>query len=181
MTAIQRGNREAFSLLVSRHLDALYNYALRLSRDRPAAEDLVQDTWLAVWQKARSYNPRKARVTTWLHRILHNRHVDTVRRTRPELLADGDEADIEALAAAADDADDQQTHSHEQLDKLINTLPFEQKSALTLSYLQGFSNREVGAIMGIGTRAVESLLARARRNLIKAREASIQTAAEVLP
>ncbi len=180
MKAIQRGNREAFSLLVSRHLDALFGYAMRLSGERAAAEDLVQDTWLAVWQKARSYNARKARVSTWLHRILHNRHIDNVRRRVPERLADTDEADIAALAAT-DDPVDEQAPSHEQLDKLIDTLPFEQKSALTLSYLQGFSNRDVGAIMGIGTRAVESLLARARKNLIKAREASIHTENEALP
>ncbi len=181
MTAIQRGNREAFSLLVSRHLDALYAYALRLSRDRAAAEDLVQDTWLAVWQKARSYNARKARVSTWLHRILHNRHIDNVRRRNPELLADTGEPNVESLAAPADEPVERQAPRHEQLDRLIDTLPFEQKSALTLSYLQGFSNRDVGAIMGIGTRAVESLLARARKNLIKAREASIKTENEVLP
>ncbi len=163
MREVQRGSRDAFGVLVSRHVDPLYAYALRLCQHPATAEDMVQETWLTLWQKARGYNPRKARVSTWLHRILHNRYVDKLRRERPETLTHLDEA--QESAAEATDAD-----SLEQLNKMVDALPLNQKSAITLTYLQGFSNRETATIMGISTRAVESLLARARATLHAGRQ-----------
>ncbi len=163
MREVQRGSRDAFGVLVARHVDALYAYALRLSQHPATAEDMVQETWLTLWQKARSYNPHKARVSTWLHRILHNRYIDGRRRERPEAMTSLDEAYEPAAAATGAD-------SLAQLNKLVDELPLNQKSALTLTYLQGFSNRETAEIMGMSVRAVESLLARARAALHAGRE-----------
>ncbi len=174
MREVQRGSRDAFSTLVLRHLDALYAYALRLSQHPATAEDMVQETWLTLWQKARSFNPRKARLSTWLHRVLHNRYVDTLRRERADITAPLDDYPDPAGERSMTPASDQL----DELDGMINTLPLTQKSALTLTYLQGFSNRETAEIMGLSTRAVESLLARARATLLARREAD--TAGETI-
>lgn len=162
MRRAQRGDREAFAMLVHRHIDPLYSYALRLCRAPSMAEDLVQEAWLAAWQNAASYKPEKARLNTWLHRILHNKFIDAVRKDRLD-------TDPEVIAAAADPSDieaDMATRQYaELLDGLIDGLPQKQKSAVVLTHLQGFSNAETADIMGMSVRAVESLLARARRAL----------------
>ena len=162
MARAKKGDREAFTLLVNRHIDRLYGYALSLTQAATTAEDLVQETWLAAWQRAASFNPRKASVGTWLHRILHNKFIDMARK--PQLLRQEG-----AVAAIADAYDAEQNHAQMQqmakLNSLIHNLPTNQKAAIVLTYTQGFSNREVAHILGLGLRAAESLLARARNTL----------------
>jgi RNA polymerase sigma-70 factor (ECF subfamily) len=162
MMRIAANDQQAFAMLVRRHLDALYNYALRLTSRAAYAEDLVQETWLAAWQHAKGFNPRKAKVTTWLHRILHNKFIDTARKSRLQF----DEATV---TTAVDDYDAERTAAQNQqsalLDALITALPERQRAAIVLSYAQGFANRDVAQILGIGIRATESLLARAKQTL----------------
>ncbi len=164
MTLVSRYDKDAFTVLVRRHIDALYNYAFRLSHSTALADDLVQDTWLAVWQKAHAYNPRKSTLTTWLHRVLHNKFVDVIRKQGKER----SNADIES--AAEDDATiDSGVSSADDMDQRVlaalDQLPTNQRAALMLSYAQGFSNREVALITGTTVRATESLISRARRTL----------------
>lgn len=162
MVSVGRGDQDAFAILVGRHVDSLYNYALRLGRVPALAEDLVQDAWLAAWQHAASFNPAKAKVTTWLHRILHNKFIDATRRQREHLSES-------AVAAAVVDSDTESAAANRQstalLNELIEQLPQNQKAAIVLTHMQGFNNREVAQILGLGVRATESLLARARANL----------------
>ena len=80
MDLVNNGNRDAFAELVTRHIDALYRYAMRLCRDPVLADDLVQETWLSVWRKSSTFKPNKVRLTTWLHRIIHNQFIDWTRK-----------------------------------------------------------------------------------------------------
>lgn len=162
MLAVRKGDAGAFEQLVHRHIDALYNYAFRLSRSGPTAEDLVQEALLAVWQKAHTYKPSRVKVSTWLHKILHNKFIDFARKDRLEYnntLADKleDPSSPERSAGASEAFD----HLLDQ----IALLPPNQQAALWLSHAQGFSNPEIAVTMGQSVRAVESLLARARRSL----------------
>lgn len=162
MARVQSGDKACFSTLMRRHLDALYTYAMRLTGVPATAEDLVQDTCLAAWQHAARYRPRKAKVTTWLHSILHNKFVDSVRKHSPDI----DEAAVNAAVTQAS-IDTQLVNAEQQqiLLRLIGQLPVNQRCAILLSYMQGFSNREVAKIMSVNPRALESLLARARTSL----------------
>ena len=162
MARVQRGDKACFATLIRRHLDALYSYAMRLSRSPASAEDLVQETCLAAWQHASRYRPKKARVTTWLHSILHNKFVDAMRKSAPEY---DNEAVAAALAEGSTDSHVVTTQQQQMLLELIGDLPIEQRSAILLTYMQSFSNREVAQIMNISPRALESLLARARVTL----------------
>ncbi len=162
MAKAQQGDQAAFAQLVHRHVDALYSYALRLSRTSANAEDLVQESWLAAWSNASSFDPAKAKLTTWLHRILHNRFIDGVRK-KTEVL------DAEAIDAALADGSLSESIVLEErlsaLDRMVNQLPGEQRAALALRHFQGFGNEDISHILGVSVRAVESLLARARRTL----------------
>ena len=165
MGSVSKGDKDAFGILVRRHVDSLYRYALRLTGSSDNAEDLVQETWLAVWQNANRYRPNKASLSTWMHRILHNKFIDGRRRRREE-----------PSHTPADTADTQQ-HSPWQsatpnepdlmprLNRLLSALPENQRAALTLAHIQGFSNKEIAHILGVSLRAAESILARARRTL----------------
>jgi RNA polymerase sigma-70 factor (ECF subfamily) len=162
MHSASQGDKDAFAILVGRHVNALYHYALRLSLSPASAEDLVQDAWLAAWQHAARFDRARAKVSTWLHRIVHNKFVDHMRKAHST-------SNDEALSTAADtyNAEDvfADSQAHKLLDALVTELPQNQRAAIVLSYVQGFSNREVAQIMSIRLRAAESLLARARATL----------------
>jgi len=178
MNAVGQGDRAAFEQLVDRHIDALYAFALRLCRDPSNAEDLVQETWLTVWLKADGYRPGAARVSTWMHRIAHNRFVDTYRRKHrdADLVAqvgvDGSFSgqSVESIGTTeAPTASVALPGNLQALSSRIDELPEQQRCAIALTYLQGFANKEVATIMGLNLRALESLLARAKRALTKTR------------
>ena len=162
MHAVARGDHGAFRALVARHLDPLHSYALRLTGSKSLAEDLLQDIWLTVWQKAERYKPRRGSLSTWLHSLLHNRFVDQQRKRQPHYDTDVVEW---ALDSHATDQAGLHVEEAKRLQTALQRLPVNQKAALLLAHSQGFSNPEVAGILGQSVRAVESLQARGRRRL----------------
>lgn len=167
---ICKHDRAAFSCFLSRHLDAIHAYLYRLTGSRADADDLAQDTFLRVWRKANTFKPGRATVGTWLHRIAHNLCIDEFRKQRP-----GADVALDELVDPAAEPTSDYGHRDDlaRLNVAMMELPESQRSALTLCQIQGFSNQDAADIMGIGVRALESLLARARRRL--KRELSEQT------
>jgi len=159
MAQIQAGNRGAFDQLVKRHLNIIHAYTSRLSRSPTDADDLTQETFMRIWQKASTFRFENVRVTTWMHRIAHNVFVDSWRRREPTQPLD-DETVETALSPEPQDGDAKQV-----LQTNIGRLPLNQRTALGLCLLSGFSTDETGHIMGVSPHAVESLIARARRGL----------------
>jgi RNA polymerase sigma-70 factor, ECF subfamily len=168
MALLVQRDDAAFAELVRRHVDAVHRYLVRLTGSPDDADDLAQETFLRVWQRAGSYRPGTVRLSTWLHRIAHNLAVDAARRIRPARLDEVDAAPdvIDELTDPARTAASDQLSR--RLDLAIARLPASQRAALLLCQVQGFANRDAAAIMGVSVRGVESLLARARRTLREA-------------
>ncbi|MEM8767427.1 MAG: sigma-70 family RNA polymerase sigma factor [Pseudomonadota bacterium] len=162
LLAIASGDSRAFEVFLPRYLDRIHGYLLRLTGVAADAEDLAQETFLRVWRKAGSFEPGRVKVSTWLHTIAHNLAIDSFRKRRETLL--------EQLPEAADELADpaRQFASRETsalLEAALAALPENQRAAVLLCQLQGFSNAEAAEVLGVGLRALESLLARARRSL----------------
>jgi RNA polymerase sigma-70 factor (ECF subfamily) len=166
MEAVCRGDRRAYQALVDRHWKAISHYAFRLLGDLSEAEDISQETFLRLWKQAEKWQPGKAKLSTWLHRITHNLCIDHLRKhSRMQAEADPGQF-VEAEAIAGQDIEDQSREElGGQLQRALATLPESQRSALMLCSQSGFSNQEAAAIMGISVKALESTLARARRTL----------------
>jgi RNA polymerase sigma-70 factor, ECF subfamily len=94
--AVASGSEEALATLYDRHVDGIHAAALRLTGDRGVAEEVVQETFLALWNRAELFDPGVAALGTWLRSIARNRAVDRLRAAgrRPTLvsLPDGSEA-----------------------------------------------------------------------------------------
>ena len=162
MQRIKAKDEAAFNQLLTRHLPAVHRYLTRMTGCTSDSDELSQETFLRVWENAERYRSRQVRFTTWLHRIAHNLFIDAVRRGQPgpseeSLLAEDPGPGPERRAELA--------QQHRILQQALMRLPEAQRSALLLCQVQGFSNREAAAIMNIGERALESLLARGRRGL----------------
>jgi RNA polymerase sigma-70 factor (ECF subfamily) len=157
---VREGDEGAYSELVVRHLPAIEVYAKRIVNDDTLAQDIAQDVMVVLWQRSADFNPSKARLTTWLHRIAHNRCIDIMRKRQREVSWDPSES--EHPLTEPDTSREQQP-----IDIALMRLPESQRTALVLTYYQNLSNREVAEIMNSSVRAVESLLVRARGNLKK--------------
>ena len=163
LRAVARGDEQAYADLVACHADRIYAYLLRLTRSPADAEDLLQETFLRVWRKADSYQPGRVKAGTWMHRIAHNLSIDRIRKQRGE-------SQLPDLSDTSVDMETSQIASQQwhRAETAIARLPENQRAALLLCQLQGFSNAEAAHILKLNVRAVESLLARARRTLKKA-------------
>ncbi len=162
MERVKARDQAAFNRLLSRHLSAIHGYVMRITHSHADADELAQETFLRVWERAASYRPGKVRFSTWLHRIAHNLCMDEFRRKHPESLEDPDVLAGQQPAPERILANRQRV---DRLDQALAALPVSQRSALLLTEVQGFSSQQVADIMNLGVRAVESLLARARRRL----------------
>lgn len=159
---VAEGDAAAYRELVHRYAARLRQFALRLTRDGSDADDIVQETFLRLWQRAADYVPQ-ARVTTWLHRITHNLCVDRLRaRRRLEPLVD--DADALPISAPQPHLVDAKRRAA-ALDAALAALPERQAAALTLVHLNGLSGAEAAEVLAVSEAAIESLLARARRSL----------------
>lgn len=157
-----RGDRRAFDRIVARHGPLALRLAARIARDRQSAEDIAQEAMVRIWHRAADFDARRARFTTWLYRIVVNLCIDLGRRPRPVPLPDHfDAADPAAGAEQALEQDERRAVLARAMDELTPG----QRAALTLVYDEGLSGAEAAQALGVTTKAVERLLARARAHL----------------
>lgn len=161
--AIAGGDQTAFAALVDRESLRLLRFARSLIEDGAEAEDVVQEALLALWQAAPRWQP-DALLTTWLHRVCYTRCIDRLRRRRE--FADIDELEDRPDPSTADS--DSVIAARERADSLhhaLAQLPPRQRTAIALFHLQEFSQKDAAAVMGVSEDALESLLARGRRQM----------------
>jgi RNA polymerase sigma-70 factor (ECF subfamily) len=153
------GDRRAFDEIVTRHGPFALRVAARLICDRRAAEDIVQEAMVRAWSQAGHFDVRRARFTTWLYRIVVNLCIDYRRRTQPEPMPENfDPVDPSASAVEMMEVMERDA----TLARELSRLPPRQRAAMTLVYDEGLSGAEAAEVLGLTTKAVERLLARAR-------------------
>jgi RNA polymerase sigma-70 factor, ECF subfamily len=171
LTLVQRGDADAFEVIYERHSTVAYSLAFRLLGDRQAAEDLVQDAFLAVWRGAASYASNRGSVRTWMLSILHNRGVDRLRT----LAAMGRRQDaLEQVELRRPDPPDAAALGVDRaiagsVRDELGTLPAEQHEVLRLAYYGGFTHHEIAEMLSLPLGTVKSRmrlgLERLRRGL----------------
>ncbi len=159
------GDRLAFACLVERHGLRFRAIAMRTCGDQMMAEEMVQEAFVKLWTRPDRFDAGKAKFTTWFHRVVVNRCLDELRRKRPEALPEGFDAADNRPGVETTMARD---GSSKQLFAALEHLSDRQRSALTLSYLDGYSNIEAADIMELNIKAYESLLVRARGKMREA-------------
>jgi RNA polymerase sigma-70 factor (ECF subfamily) len=159
------GDSEAFGELFRRHRDRLWAVALRTVCDPDEAADALQDAMVSAFRRAGDFRGDSA-VTTWLHRIVVNASLDRLRRraARPALPA-GDELAFEALAAQDGDPA-RATDTRLDVDAALRILPPQQRAALVVVDMLGFSVADAAVILDISPGTVKSRCARARAKLL---------------
>jgi RNA polymerase sigma-70 factor (ECF subfamily) len=162
------GDADAFGELVRRHRDRLWAVALRTLGDPEEAADAVQDALISAFRRAHTFRGDAA-VTTWLHRIVVNACLDRVRRrqVRPTVpLADQETegAPGGVLATSPDHAPEGELRL--DIAAALAQLPFEQRAALVLVDMQGYSVEDAARILDVAVGTIKSRCARGRARLL---------------
>jgi RNA polymerase sigma-70 factor (ECF subfamily) len=171
-----RGDRTAFGELVSRYGDSLLGYLTRICGDHEQAEDLFQETFRRVHEKAHTLRGRQFK--SWLYTIATRVAIDGFRRrTRRHAISlnqrlDCDGENCEELGAVAvveschDPSEEVvRAEQKEQVRQALDSLPARQRATLVLAYYQGLTYREVADVMGCSMGAVKTHMYRALKTL----------------
>jgi RNA polymerase sigma-70 factor (ECF subfamily) len=161
------GDPDAFGELVRRHRDRLWAVALRTTGDREEAADAVQDGLISAFRRAETFRG-DAQVTTWLHRIVVNACLDRMRRRRSRQTEALPEEEDRAAELAMEPGDDPAEVGERRTDVMaaLASLPDEQRAALVLVDMEGYSVDDAAAILGCAPGTVKSRCSRGRARLV---------------
>ncbi|MCP3977453.1 MAG: sigma-70 family RNA polymerase sigma factor [bacterium] len=157
-----RGDLAAFDELMRAHENRVFGICLRMLRDREAALDVAQETFLTVFRKADRYRAEAA-FSTWLYRVTMNACYDYLRRTkrrRADSLPEGhDPADPRAQDPL------ESAEIRPDIEAALDQIPEEFRSAVVLVDLQGLAIDQTAEILGVPSGTVKSRVFRGRRLL----------------
>src|SRR3954453_4014757 len=149
MQLVRRGDSAAFEVVYERHGTAAFSLAYRMVGTRSAAEDVVQEAFLALWRSGARYDRTRGSVRTWILGIVHNRAIDALRRSMVHdprrASAEGLEERFEARerteveVARRDEAGEVRT--------ALDTLPADQLRVIELAYFGGFTHAEIASML----------------------------------
>ena len=159
------GDKAAFRSVVQNCQGMVYSLSLKMLADVEDAKDVVQDTFIKVWQNMGSYDDRYS-FNTWVYTIASRLCLDRLRKVRP---IGPDRADERIFETVADDTDpERQLESSEWISVikvLADELSGKQKLVFTLSQLEGLETTQITEITGLDADQIKSNLYAAKKNI----------------
>ncbi len=147
--AIARGDEQAFASLYRRYSSTLFGFLIRILNSPPEAEDVLQEVFVHVWQRAADFDETRGRVFTWLATIARSRAVDRQRATGARDRTEGKAAHEERPEDVSDAAEDAvRTELRKILLNALGEIPEGQREALLLAYFEGLSQSEIAERTG---------------------------------
>jgi RNA polymerase sigma-70 factor, ECF subfamily len=159
-------DRQAFAQLFDSYAPRVKSFMMRKGATAEQAEDLVQETMIAVWSKASMYVQDRGSVTTWIFTIARNLRIDRLRREKTSLFTDIDDYDAESQEAQQDDALGR-LQEDGYVAKALAQIPEEQRRLLIMSYVEDLPQSEIAARLQIPLGTVKSRMRLAYRRMKK--------------
>ena len=149
MELVAGNDADAFEVVLERHEDAAFALAYRICGKRSVAEDIAQESFLAVWRSGARYDRTRGSVRTWTLGIVHNRAVDALRRNsvheRRRLSDEGIEETLEAPERTDEQAVENAVSS--EIRGALGELPSDQRKVIELAYFGGFTHTEIASML----------------------------------
>lgn len=184
--AVAGGSFDALATLYDRHAAAVFSVATRLTQDRGVAEEVVQDTFLVLWDRADAYDASAGTLGTWLHTIARNRTIDRLRASarRPRLVAPPGADDVDAspdvaldraassgvivagaLPVVGPEAAFASVETRAAIEEALGELAVEERTVIVLAYREELSQSEIAERLGWPLGTVKTRTRRALRRL----------------
>jgi RNA polymerase sigma-70 factor (ECF subfamily) len=163
---VQRGDRNAFGILVERYQEKLLRYGRRFLSGRRDIEDVVQEIFISAYRNIQSFDVSQ-RFSPWIYRIAHNAFIDTLRKnTRSPLVF----VDFDTLTSHAthDESVEQERDQKEMkvmLDHGLDALSPKYREAIILYYLEELSYKEIADVLQVPLGTVSARVKRAKAEL----------------
>ena len=155
-------DERALSLLYDKYAGAIYSVIIKMVRDEGKAQNLLQDTFMTVWDKAESYDAGKGRFYTWVFRIARNKTLNFLRKVEPLIQTDDFSVYDSKEEAISIDA------KYLELNGAITTLEEHHKKAIELVYFKGLTHKEAHQQMDVRLGTFKSYVRQAIKQLRKA-------------
>ena len=159
----QAGDEQAFALILDRYRTPVFDFCWRLLRDRAAADDVAQETFVRAYQHLADFTPGRATLASWLFLIARRQCLDLLRKRARQATDAHPAPDALTPRTARDEA-----HRHElaaAIEQAVSALPEDQRTTLILAEYEGQSLADIAAATNTSVRAAESRLFRARQFL----------------
>jgi RNA polymerase sigma-70 factor (ECF subfamily) len=155
MALLRHGEARAFEVIYDRHANVAFSLAYRICGTRTAAEDVVQESFLSLWRSGARYDRTRGSVRTWVLGIVHNRAIDSLRRSvNHDRRRESDEG-IETRFEAPEHTELEVARRDEarELRAALDELPQEQSRVIELAYYGGYTHSEIAELLDapIGT------------------------------
>jgi RNA polymerase sigma-70 factor (ECF subfamily) len=149
MQHVRRGEARAFEVIYERHADAAFSLAYRMCGARSAAEDVTQEAFLALWRSGARYDRRRGSVRSWVLGIVHNRAIDSLRRSTVHARRRASDDGIEERFEAAERTDVEVVRREDatSIRTVLDDLPAEQSRVIELAYFGGFTHSEIADML----------------------------------
>ncbi len=181
LKSIAMGEASALGKLYDRYGRLVFSLAYQIVYDEAVAEDITQEVFLQVWNKASSYQIELGKVSTWLTSVARHRAIDSLRRSRvrPEshkvIWDDSDDSDGPEWTDPQNiESQVEQTLESRVVHQAIGQLPKEQRDALALAYFQGLSHQEIADMTGEPLGTIKTRIRLAMQKLREALETSVK-------
>jgi RNA polymerase sigma-70 factor (ECF subfamily) len=168
MEMIQAHDHNGLDLLFERYAMLLKGLSMTVLHNVADAEDLLQDIFVEIWDRAASYSPQKGRPLSWIATLTRRRSIDRLRRRETHYRVEN------RFAEETKGCNDGWTHVHEEiaegeinqhLRRALATLPEAQRSAIKLAYHEEMTQREIAARTGIPLGTIKTRLELGLRKL----------------
>jgi RNA polymerase sigma-70 factor (ECF subfamily) len=162
-----RGDESALAACYDRYRLILFGLILRILNDRAEAEDVLQETFLQVWRKAKDYDESRGRVFTWLVTIARSRALDKLRSfgSRERIVTEAAAQPDTLFGDATEDA--VRSEESATVRRALTQIPEEQRRTLLLAYFEGLTQSEIAARLNIPLGTVKT---RMRSGMIRLRD-----------
>ena len=150
---LKNGDESAISEIYDQYSSALFGLIIKIVKDNDIAEDVLQDCFITIWQKAKLYNEEKGTLYTWMLNICRNKAIDAYRKTNKEI---ENKNQIDNSSVYTDELNKQVDHIG--LSNVLNKLPEEQHILIELIYYKGMTQQEVSDFLSIPLGTVKTRL-----------------------
>jgi len=180
MRLIAQSQPEALSELYDRYNRLVFGMARNAVGDQALAEEITQDVFMRIWNKASTYQATQGKVVNWIAGIARNRSIDVFRHRRS--LLDGNSLSLEELPlfdppdSVNIERDIETKFRKQRIQQALFLLPEEQRDALAMAYFRGYTQEEVAEALGqpLGTIKTRIRLGMQKlRELLKEEQSSI--------
>ncbi len=162
-------DQTAFRMLVDKYADFAFSVAFRIMNDEDESKDIVQESFISVWNKIEGFNPQN-NFSNWLYRIIVNKCYDALRKKKrnPLIYPDANNWNIPGVFS---DSNADTRLDNKETGKLIRQLTTQlsrkQKIVFVLSELEGLSHEDIAEITGMSRASIKSNLFHARQKIGK--------------